>query len=154
MLILSSQDLFFSALSKCVLCNAHLLFLRQANKHNKTKLLLLIQNILLAPIHLELSLPLLAPSCCSDGSGRQRFCSTALSTNNLQLSCSEVIILVHEDAKISAALVRKRSQFWPAGGVGQSAAACSFPLPSQLFFNGRTLLGDYLTSAPATAAAL
>lgn len=67
MLILSSQDLFFSALSKCVLRNAHLLFLRQANKHNKTKLLLLIQNIPLAPIPLEFRL----------GLGQQRFGSTA-----------------------------------------------------------------------------
>lgn len=49
MLILPSQDLFFSALSKHVLCNAHLVFPRPKSKHNKTKLLLLVQDILLAP---------------------------------------------------------------------------------------------------------
>lgn len=43
MLILSSQDLLFSALSKRVLCNAHLAFLRATSKCNKNKLLLLIK---------------------------------------------------------------------------------------------------------------
>lgn len=65
MLILSSQDLFFGALSELVLCNAHLVFPRPMSKRNKNKLLLLIQNILLAPIHLVLGLPWLATLCCS-----------------------------------------------------------------------------------------
>lgn len=56
MLILSSQDLFFSALRKQALHDAHLLFPRPAGKPNKTKLLLLIPNTPLAPRRLVLGL--------------------------------------------------------------------------------------------------
>jgi len=70
MLILSSQDLFFSALSKRLLCNAHLALPRPASKRIGNKWLLLLQNILLARVPLVLRLPWLALFCCGAERGR------------------------------------------------------------------------------------
>lgn len=153
MLILSSQDLFFSALRKHTLCNAHLLFPRPAGKRNKNKLLLPIPNTLLAPGHLVLGLPNAALTNHGTNEPAEKVRQNVLSVGWLWTYCSqlfrsEAVVLAHseKDAQICALLVWQQRHRGRRVGAGAAAAAPA----QQPRFHGTMLLGDPRAAAAAT----